>query len=239
MDETAGFDVRSFVQRLALTLIPMILSLSVHEFAHAFSATRYGDSTAKDQGRLTLNPVAHVDPVGTLLLPFLVILSGSGIAYIAWAKPVPFRPDRMRDGVNRRWASAVVSAAGPLSNLVLALLSVGILSALVHAGVVPMPTSFDPTANMRPGSSGVTVLLLAMFTLNVSLAFFNLLPIPPLDGHRLLPPVFDVFVRPLQKYGFAILLGVFVLFPAAANAMFYRPLGATLRFLLHSFGLGH
>src|SRR5215470_6330276 len=114
-----NFDLADIARRLAMTLVPMILSLSVHEFAHAFTAYKLGDTTAKDAGRLTLNPQSHMDPWGTLLIPAISVLMG-GIGFIGWARPTPFRSDRFKRGVPRRLGAALVSAAGPLSNLAIA-----------------------------------------------------------------------------------------------------------------------
>jgi Zn-dependent protease len=223
-----GLDPAALVRQLALTLIPMVLSLTVHEFSHALVATRLGDGTARGQGRLTLNPAAHIDPIGTLILPAVSVVMG-GIAFLGWAKPVPCRPDRFREGVPPRLGLALVSAAGPLSNVVLALLALGALAVLVKIGV-PLHAKGAPTS--------LAVLLYSTFTLNVGLALFNLLPIPPLDGHRLLPKVFDPVVRPLERYGFGALLVVFMFLPRAANAVFFGPVKSVQTWLLHAFGFG-
>src|SRR4051812_9590379 len=111
----------------------MILSLTVHEWAHAMSARILGDRTAEEEGRLTLNPQAHVDLWGTILIPAFSIIMG-GLPFLGWAKPVPFRRDRFRRGVNRRLGSAIVAAAGPLSNLALAVLAAAALAVLRNAG---------------------------------------------------------------------------------------------------------
>jgi Zn-dependent protease len=150
----------------AMSLIPLLLSLSVHEWAHAFAATRLGDTTAKDQGRLTLNPLAHVDVVGTLALPLLGIPFG-------WAKPVPVEPTRFRSDVSMARGMLVTAAAGPASNLVLAALCAALLFAAGHV-LQGFPPRFEVLA----------VLLERGVVLNVALAVFNLLPIPPLDGSR-------------------------------------------------------
>jgi Zn-dependent protease len=218
-----GMDLAELARKLAFALVPMILSLSVHEFAHAFCAYKLGDTTARDAGRLTLNPQAHIDPWGTLFIPALSVLMG-GVAFLGWARPTPVRADRFRDGVNRRFGSALVSAAGPVSNLLLALLTVGTMAVLTRIGVgLYRPVEIDGEFILRRTPLGL--LLYSMFTLNIALAFFNLLPIPPLDGHRLLPPVLDPIVRPLSRYGFAILIGIFLMLPRVAMVLFYRPLG--------------
>lgn len=148
-------------------LIPMILSLTVHEWAHAWSAFKLGDDTASREGRLTLNPIVHIDPIGTLLLPILGVPFG-------WAKPVPVNPARFHRNVNMGTGMAITAFAGPLSNLVLAVLCAVTLGVLLR--VTP-----ETLANQH----GLWMLLLYGVQLNVGLAIFNLLPIPPLDGSRI------------------------------------------------------
>jgi Zn-dependent protease len=150
----------------ALMLIPLVLSLTVHEFAHAWSARLLGDDTAERMGRFTLNPVAHIDPFGTLLLPLLGIPFG-------WARPVPVDPSRFRRDVSVRTGWMLTAAAGPLSNLVLAA-----LSALAYALTWRWAPGFLSTA------PGIEFFLKIMAVSNVGLALFNLLPVPPLDGSR-------------------------------------------------------
>ena len=147
-----------------LNLILLLLSLTFHEFFHAWSAWRLGDDTAARMGRLTLNPIAHIDPVGTLLLPLLG-------APIGWAKPVPVNPSRCRRGVSMSTGDILVSAAGPASNLLLALIAAVALGLLAR---------FAPSA-VEPGSAPLS-LLHGLIYLNAGLALFNILPIPPLDG---------------------------------------------------------
>lgn len=151
-----------------LFFIPVILSLTVHEWAHAASARALGDDTAEREGRLTMNPVVHMDPLGTLLLPLVQLIAG-GMVYFAWAKPVPFNPARFRRDVSMSTGTVIVSAAGPIANVVLA------VAAAVAIGL--LGPSIQP---------GLLALLGSMLVLNVVLAIFNLLPIPPLDGSKVL-----------------------------------------------------
>jgi Zn-dependent protease len=151
-------------------IIVMILSLSVHEWAHAFSAFKLGDDTAEREGRLTLNPLSHIDPFGTLLLPLLGVPLG-------WAKPVPFNPARFRRGVSMAWGTMITKIAGPASNLILAVgCAVGLGFLLRGQG--------------RTGAEheAVRALLVNGLMMNVGLAVFNMLPIHPLDGAGVLEP---------------------------------------------------
>jgi len=214
-----GLDLVDTGRRLALVLVPMVLSLTVHECAHAGCAYLLGDRTAKDAGRLTLNPQAHIDPWGTLFIPALGVLIG-GIPFLGWARPTPYNASRFRQGLNRRLGGVLVSVAGPLSNVLLALAAISLLAALGKAGFPLYRLSDDGDAIHR---GPVAVFLLAMYELNLGLAFFNLLPIPPLDGYRLLPPVLDPLVRPLERYGFAILMVLFLLLPPVVLGTLFSP----------------
>jgi Zn-dependent protease len=147
-----------------LNLIVLLLSLTFHEFFHAFSAWRLGDDTAARLGRLTLNPIPHIDPIGTLLLPLMG-------APIGWAKPVPVDPSRFRRGVNMSTGDILVSAAGPLSNVLLGVVAAVVLGVLAR---------FAPETVVR--GTGVSEFLQQLMVVNAGLAIFNLLPIPPLDG---------------------------------------------------------
>ena len=153
-----------------LVLVPMILSLSVHEFAHAFVAKRLGDDTAQMMGRLTLNPIAHIDLVGTIILPIMLLMWGGGF-FFGWAKPVPVNPARFNRRVKMRTGMMLTAAAGPLSNLVMATICMGIAAAGYHLGV---SEDWGMTRD----------LLSRMLLINVGLAVFNMIPVPPLDGGR-------------------------------------------------------
>jgi Zn-dependent protease len=180
------------VTSLVISLLVLILSLSVHEAAHAWSASQLGDDTAKRLGRVTLNPVVHVDPIGTLLLPIVAMVSGAPL--IGWAKPTPVNTRNLRQP---RRDSILVTAAGPVSNLLIA---------------------FAAAAAMRAGATAggdwLDVLLYDALTLNVLLAVFNMLPIPPLDGGQilmaLLPRPVAMKLGFLYEYGFLILMGLLV-----------------------------
>jgi Zn-dependent protease len=147
-------------------LIPLILSLTVHEFSHAWSAFKLGDHTAAEQGRLTLNPLVHIDPIGTFLLPLIGVPFG-------WAKPVPVNPARFRRDVSMGRGMMITAAAGPLSNVVIA---------VVCAMTYGLLWRFNP--ELLAGQRAITSLLRTAIGMNVALAIFNMLPIPPLDGSR-------------------------------------------------------
>lgn len=177
-----------------LMLIPLLLSLSVHEWAHAWSAYRLGDDTASRQGRLTLDPLAHIDPIGTFLLPLMGIPFG-------WAKPVPVNPARFRRDVSMRTGMMITAAAGPISNIILALLATVITALLIR---------FQP--DLLAAYPAVSYLLGIAIQMNVALAIFNLLPIPPLDGSRvvdgLLPYRYQDTWEKLSRFAPLLLLGV-------------------------------
>jgi Zn-dependent protease len=180
------------VPALIIAFLVLIFSLSVHEAAHAWSASRLGDDTAKRLGRVTLNPVVHTDPIGTLLLPLIAMVSGAPI--IGWAKPTPVNTRNLR---HPRRDHILVTAAGPASNMVIAFAA----AAAVRSG--PMA-----------GGNWVDLLVYEALTLNVLLAVFNMLPLPPLDGGQilmaLLPPRVAMKLGFLYQYGFLILMGLLV-----------------------------
>jgi len=177
-----------------MTLIPLVLSLSVHEWAHAWSAYRLGDDTASREGRLTLDPLAHIDPLGTFLLPLLGVPFG-------WAKPVPVNPVRFRRDVSMRTGMMITAAAGPISNILLALLATLITALLLR---------FRP--EVLEQVPALTYLLGISIQMNVALAIFNLLPIPPLDGSRvvdgLMPYRYQGTWEKLGRFAPLLLLGV-------------------------------
>jgi Zn-dependent protease len=187
----AGIDFTQIFIQFAV----LILSLSVHEAAHAWSAERLGDTTARMLGRVSLNPAVHVDPIGTILFPLIGMLSGAPI--FGWAKPVPVNIMNLRGNWKRKYM--LIAAAGPASNIVLA--TIGALAlGLVH-------TSGEPLAGNPAGQ-----FLVAMVELNVLLAVFNMVPLPPLDGGNVLAGVLrggvaEMYER-IRPYGFLILYGL-------------------------------
>ena len=175
----------------------MILSLSVHEWAHAWVAYRLGDPTAKERGRLTLNPIKHVDMMGTIILPTMLILSGG--LFFGWAKPVPVDGRRFHPGVHPKTGMLLTAAAGPLSNLAIALF-MGILLGMRN--------------QLGLNQEAMIQFMGIMLELNVILAVFNLLPIPPLDGGRvlagILPTPWAIKMRELESKPFYAPIAFFV-----------------------------
>jgi Zn-dependent protease len=159
-----------------LLWVPLVLSLTVHEWAHAASAKLLGDDTAQRMGRLSLNPLDHIDPIGTLILPLLGIPFG-------WAKPVPINPVRFRAYVGMTRGLMLTAAAGPVSNLILALMGAGFVGVVTRSFPGLLPESAMP-------------LITAFIVLNALLAFFNLLPVPPLDGSRIVDSFVPSVLRP-------------------------------------------
>jgi Zn-dependent protease len=179
-----------YLLEAALMAVVLLFSVVVHEVAHGYVALLNGDPTAKMLGRLTLNPVPHIDLVGTILVPVLLMISHAGILF-GWAKPVPVNPLNYR---NYRWGEFTVSAAGPLSNLVLA-------------------SIFAMLLRLNLSNPGLVQLIYFGVSINVILALFNLLPIPPLDGSHvlsiLLPRELARLYDYLQPVGFILILILF------------------------------
>ncbi len=181
--------------------IALLLGLTIHEFAHAWVANLLGDPTPRRHGRVTLNPLAHLDPVGTVM----IVLSMLGRAPIGWGKPVPINPWQMRWG---RRGAALATAAGPLSNVLFALVILLLLRlafALNQNGTeAALWNGWDPTP--------LNILLNTLVFFNVGFAAFNLIPIPPLDGFGIIeglaPPSWERLLVPLRQYGMWILVGL-------------------------------
>ena len=200
---------------IIVPFVVLIASLTFHEAAHAWTANWLGDPTARLLGRLSLNPAVHVDPIGTLLFPLIAIVTGAPL--IGWAKPVPVDMRNLRDP---KRDFAIVALAGPVSNLLLAVLG---------AGVMSLAFGQDGTA-LRAGNT-VAVGLFYFVLVNVLLAVFNMIPIPPLDGGNvligILPAPMAAVVERLRGYGFVLL---YVLLLSGALSAITRPLQ---RFILN------
>lgn len=195
--------------------LPLLFAMVLHEYAHGWMAEKCGDSTAKLQGRLTINPLAHIDPFGTVILP-LICLMLPGSFLLGWAKPVPINPGNMHQP---RRDMALTAAAGPGMNLLLAVASALLLALILtidpslsirNTGNAETPSNLFGTMFLRP----IAVMALYSVMINVFLALFNLLPIPPLDGGRILtavlPPQPAMALARLEPYGMLILVGLIV-----------------------------
>ena len=176
----------STILRVALTVISLLLSVAVHEYAHALAAYKLGDDHAASQGRLTLNPLAHADPMGTFVFPIVFSVMGSGI--FGWGKPVPYIPNRLTRKYSLRAGEAIIAFAGPFANFIMAFISGALFFAL------PLDAN-----------SPFNLLLWQMIQLNVILFFFNLLPVPPLDGAKVIAwvvgPKADSALDSIQRAG--------------------------------------
>jgi len=196
-------DLEQLFPRLIIYMVVLLLAISAHEAAHAWMSYKFGDDTARLLGRITLNPVSHTDPIGTLLIPIVMFVVGhtggalASIPLIGWGKPTPVNPLRWR---NKDLANVMVSIAGILANIVIALIAFTILKVLFMMRIRLSESYAEPLG----------LLLTYMLIMNISLAIFNLLPFPPLDGSKVLDTFLPASMRPameiFERYGFIILL---------------------------------
>jgi Zn-dependent protease len=185
----------TLLQRIVVWILPVIFAITVHEVAHGWMAKKYGDNTASILGRLTLNPVKHIDLIGTIILPGILLISGTGFIF-GWAKPVPVDA---RNFKNPRHDMAIVALAGPLSNLLMAIgwALIARLGMMIgaQAEAISLPLIYT-------GIAGISI--------NLVLGMINLLPIPPLDGSRILSGILPDYwawqYNRLERFGFIILL---------------------------------
>lgn len=211
------------VYTASVWVLPVLLAITLHEAAHGWVAWKLGDGTAKAMGRVTFNPLKHIDPFGTVILPAMLLLSGANFLF-GWAKPVPVNIHRLRD-VKR--GMVLVAAAGPISNLSMA---------YIAALMVHFVQYFPPTFGYWMAEN-----LSNALTINILLAVFNMVPLPPLDGGRvavgLLPRSLGMRLARLEKFGLFILIGILFILPMIGNqigvnlAVFSWLIGAPVNFL--------
>lgn len=223
-------DIAVLVSHLVMFLVVLLMAVSFHEAGHAWMSHKFGDDTAYMLGRVTINPVAHTDPIGTLLIPILGFTFGAiggalaGIPLIGWGKPTPVNP---RNWTNYKLANVMVSIAGIAANLILATIGFVIFKTLLETGTIHPGNATEGV--VQP----LVIFLNYMIMLNVSLAVFNLLPFPPLDGSKVLStflpasfqPIFDM----LERFGFLILL---LLVYMGIIGLIIRPVYMLVQYLL-------
>ncbi len=190
-------DFSSILQGISIWALPVLLAITFHEVAHGYAAWKLGDDTAYRLGRVNLNPLRHIDPFGTVILPAMLVISGTGFVF-GWAKPVPVRFDRLS---KPRRDMILVAAAGPAANIALATVAALLFHVLP---LLPDASALWFKENLKNA-----------IYINVILAVFNMLPLPPLDGGRvavgLLPYPLAVRLAAVERYGFFILIGLFLL----------------------------
>jgi len=210
-------------------MVALIFSLSVHESAHAWPSNIFGDDLARLQGRISLNPLAHVDPIGTLLFPAIAFFTHAPV--IGWAKPTPVNPFRWR---NKRVANFWVSIAGVICNFGIAIVAGIIIRACYSFGFIEISDGgLVPAGTNSIFALGAVDLLWVFFTLNVALGVFNLIPIPPLDGSKvlqsILPPSFEAGFEALERFGFILL--ILAMFTGVFRAIFSVVMPIAIRIL--------
>jgi Zn-dependent protease len=216
------------IAQLVIYMVVLIFAISAHEAAHAWMSYKFGDDTARLLGRITLNPVAHTDPIGTLLIPIAGFIIGNlggplaSIPLIGWGKPTPVNPLRWR---RKDLANVMVSGAGIMANLTIATVTLIIIKILQYSGMLEQ----IPETMLQP----IGMFLRFTLIMNVSLAVFNLLPFPPLDGSKILETFLPESFRPvltvMEQYGFMILM---VLMYMGFFRIIFSPVAAFLQFLL-------
>ncbi len=201
-----GINIAEVVSHLIIFMVVLLLAISAHEAAHAWMSHKFGDDTAYMLGRVTLNPIKHTDPIGTLLIPIIGFIFGAvggalgAIPLIGWGKPTPVNP---RNWSNYKLANVMVSIAGVLANLILLIIGIVLAKILMTQG-------FDYRAFFGASENPLAVFTGYLMMLNLSLFVFNLLPFPPLDGSKILstflPDSFQPILNLFEQYGFLILM---------------------------------
>ena len=213
------------ILEIIIVLIVILLSMTIHEAMHAFMGYVLGDSTAKEEGRLTLNPIRHIDPVMTILLPLIMAILHAPV--FGGAKPVPFSPNRVRFG---DWGAALVALSGPITNLVIAFIAfgVGVFSGVINSAGTVQSTIFG-------------LIISTAVSVNLGFFVFNMLPIPPLDGSRILYAVAPDGVRgvmqKIEQNGILLVMIVVVLFSDVIGQVMSGCIKAILRVFMNIFGV--
>ncbi len=226
-------DLTGTLYTIALVALPLLLAITLHEAAHGWMADRKGDDTARMLGRVTMNPVRHIDPFGSIILPLMLLLMNAPFLF-GWAKPVPVAFHRLR---NPKTDMAWVAAAGPGANLILAVLSGLLVQLILTAKPELTPLLWQGSMGSAPGLLGALLLMLKVSVqINLLLMLFNLLPIPPLDGGRivvgLLPRGPSMALSRVEPYGMVILVVVVFMDPLGIMGGVLWPLIGQLSALL-------
>ena len=213
------------ILEIIIVLTVILLSMTIHEAMHAFMGYMLGDNTAKEEGRLTLNPIKHIDPFMTILLPLIMVVLHAPV--FGGAKPVPFNPNRVRFG---DWGAALVALSGPITNLVIAFIAfgVGVFSGVINSAGAVQSTIFG-------------LIISTAVSVNLGFFVFNMLPIPPLDGSRILYAVAPDSVRgimqKIEQNGILLVMIIVVLFSDVIGQVMLGCIQAILRVFMNIFGV--
>ena len=213
------------ILEIIIVLTVILLSMTIHEAMHAFMGYVLGDNTAKEEGRLTLNPIRHIDPVMTILLPLIMVILHAPV--FGGAKPVPFNPNRVRFG---DWGAALVALSGPITNLIIAFIAfgVGVFSGVINNAGAAQPTIFG-------------LIISTAVSVNLGFFVFNMLPIPPLDGSRILYAVAPDGIRgvmqKIEQNGILLVMIIVVLFSDVIGQVMSGCIQAILRVFMNIFGV--